>query len=366
MEENSNNSIGKKIKKLRKEHKMRQEDLAQLLHVSNKTISKWENDNGMPDIFTVNKLSKIFGVPLNNMVNDDEKLTFKQITKLIYEFLRKRTIHIIFGSAFLFLFIYFISNFETIKVYYVKNKESDIHVQGGYFIESKSKNILVLKNIILYNVDYETVTTKTRLYTLINGDKVYFYEGDDLDSIFIEEVYGYDEIFPKKTINALKKGIYLVVDEIDTEGEVHTYEAKIELSLSFASDKLFYGKKSQKKKQTESDTLTELDEMTLLRNNFEKNEELNEYIKKDKNTILTINLKTEKLTINQKNKKDLTLYELYYNQNQLQTITKNENSEVIKKYIYNFDEENLICYQGNCNSYLEDLEYAKSVLNSIK
>ena len=282
--EESNNSIGKKIKKLRKEHKMRQEDLAQLLHVSNKTISKWENENGMPDIFTVKQLSKIFGVPLDNIVEDNEKLSFNQIMSNTLGFLRKRTLHIIFGLVFIFLLIYFLNNFETIKVYYVKNRETDIYVKEGYFIESKSKNILVLKDILLFNVDYEAVTTKTRLYTLVNGDKVYFYEGEDLNSIFIEEAYGYDEIFPKKTIEAMKKGIYLVVDEIDTEGEVHTYEAKIEITLSFASDKLFYSRhnKLNENKERKIKDFGDLNEVTLLNNCFEKCEEIDEYIKKDK------------------------------------------------------------------------------------
>ena len=42
--------IGKFISELRKERGLTQEQLAEILHVSNKSISKWENSRCMPDL----------------------------------------------------------------------------------------------------------------------------------------------------------------------------------------------------------------------------------------------------------------------------------------------------------------------------
>lgn len=68
-----NNFIGKKISTLRKERNLSQQELAEKLNVSNKTISKWECGRGTPDIESLNKLSKIFNITLDEFINSDNK-----------------------------------------------------------------------------------------------------------------------------------------------------------------------------------------------------------------------------------------------------------------------------------------------------
>ena len=67
------NNIGAKIAELRKSKNLSQADLAQKLCVSNKTISKWECGNGTPDIEILSKMSKIFDVTIDEMVNSTDK-----------------------------------------------------------------------------------------------------------------------------------------------------------------------------------------------------------------------------------------------------------------------------------------------------
>jgi transcriptional regulator with XRE-family HTH domain len=55
-------TIGQIIKKLRKEHNLTQEKLAEKLHVTFQAVSKWENGTGLPDISQVVPLAKVFGV----------------------------------------------------------------------------------------------------------------------------------------------------------------------------------------------------------------------------------------------------------------------------------------------------------------
>ena len=62
--ENYNQIIGNNIKDLRKLNKLTQYDLAERLNYSNKTISRWESGDIVPDVQTLNKLSEFFGVPL--------------------------------------------------------------------------------------------------------------------------------------------------------------------------------------------------------------------------------------------------------------------------------------------------------------
>ena len=65
------NKIGEFIAKERKEKKLTQAKLAEQLYVSEKTISKWENGNGIPDTNTLPKLCEIFGVSLNELLNGE-------------------------------------------------------------------------------------------------------------------------------------------------------------------------------------------------------------------------------------------------------------------------------------------------------
>ena len=73
-----NIKIGEKIKKLRKEHDVTQEKLADYLGISYQAVSKWENGAALPDITLVVPLANFFGVSadelfsLNKQVNDEK------------------------------------------------------------------------------------------------------------------------------------------------------------------------------------------------------------------------------------------------------------------------------------------------------
>lgn len=63
--------IGNFIAQERKVKKLTQTKLAEQLYVSEKTISKWENGNGIPDTNSLVKLGEIFGVSLNELLNGE-------------------------------------------------------------------------------------------------------------------------------------------------------------------------------------------------------------------------------------------------------------------------------------------------------
>ena len=56
--------IGQHIKKYRKERGMTQQQLAEALFVSDKTISRWELGNGFPDIEELPRLAKLLGIKI--------------------------------------------------------------------------------------------------------------------------------------------------------------------------------------------------------------------------------------------------------------------------------------------------------------
>ena len=61
--------IGKNIRALRKEKKLTQSELANLLYVSQDTISLWELDKSLPDIPSLVCMSQIFNVTTDYLLN---------------------------------------------------------------------------------------------------------------------------------------------------------------------------------------------------------------------------------------------------------------------------------------------------------
>ena len=68
-----NINIAANIVELRRKHGMTQEQLAQKLYVSSKTVSKWERDAGYPEISHLVRLSEIFGVSVDSLIISERR-----------------------------------------------------------------------------------------------------------------------------------------------------------------------------------------------------------------------------------------------------------------------------------------------------
>lgn len=64
--------IGKYIAKKRKEKNLTQAQLAERLNVSNKTISKWENGNCMPDYSVIEILCRELDITISELMNGED------------------------------------------------------------------------------------------------------------------------------------------------------------------------------------------------------------------------------------------------------------------------------------------------------
>lgn len=65
-------SIGKFIAQKRKEHNMTQEQLAEKIGVSNKSVSKWETGKCMPDYSVVQELCKELEITVAELMDGEE------------------------------------------------------------------------------------------------------------------------------------------------------------------------------------------------------------------------------------------------------------------------------------------------------
>lgn len=64
---------GKIIKELREKRKMTQKELAEKISVSDKAVSKWETEKGLPDVAILEELAKALGASITELLTGDLK-----------------------------------------------------------------------------------------------------------------------------------------------------------------------------------------------------------------------------------------------------------------------------------------------------
>ncbi len=115
--------IGRFIASLRKEQNMTQRNLAELLGVTDRAISKWENGRGLPDVLLMKRLCSIFNISIDELLNakkniDSDKNDNNVLNVLLereLEFRKRKRLQIVCAILFCFL-IMFGSVFSVVSV----------------------------------------------------------------------------------------------------------------------------------------------------------------------------------------------------------------------------------------------------------
>ena len=198
-------TFGEYLKYKRKINKLTQQDLANKLNVSDKTISKWENDLYLPDIDNIKALSKVLNTSIFELVNheDYDNYSNKELNSLkTNEVNNKRIINkiiifLLLISIFFNIYSYF-NNKATI--YYIKNYNI-----SGVFVKDKISTLylsrIIIDDINLSNIKYynfKIMQDNTIVYNYIS-------ETNDLLS-FLEDLNIYIKL------NDSSKNIKIVIE----------------------------------------------------------------------------------------------------------------------------------------------------------
>lgn len=62
--------VARNIIGYRKLHGQTQAELAEKLNYSDKSVSKWERAEGMPDVYVLSKIARLYGVSVNDLLNE--------------------------------------------------------------------------------------------------------------------------------------------------------------------------------------------------------------------------------------------------------------------------------------------------------
>ncbi|MDY0278120.1 MAG: helix-turn-helix transcriptional regulator [Acholeplasma sp.] len=68
--DNINANIARNIAYYRKKRKLTQAELAEFLNYSDKSVSKWEREDGLPSILVLKEISDFFGITINDLISD--------------------------------------------------------------------------------------------------------------------------------------------------------------------------------------------------------------------------------------------------------------------------------------------------------
>lgn len=75
-------TFGKRLRALREQRGLRQEDIGKVINVGKSAVSQWESGARIPDLETVNRLSSYFGVSVDYLLGRTDSREAPQYDKI--------------------------------------------------------------------------------------------------------------------------------------------------------------------------------------------------------------------------------------------------------------------------------------------
>ena len=69
-------ALGDNIKRMREEHHLTQQMIADKLYVSRQTVCRWENGTRCPDLIMAKRIAMEFGIRLDELISDEDVKEF--------------------------------------------------------------------------------------------------------------------------------------------------------------------------------------------------------------------------------------------------------------------------------------------------
>ena len=143
--------IGKNLLNARKKSGLTQEEVAEKLGVSRQTISNWELDETLPDIFQSKKLSKLYNLSLDELIEFDSDL--KEIENTIIDYNEEKMKKINWTKAWS-------KKYLVLAMYQKEVDSSNYSSRLRIMLEELKKNynysevdaVLVLKDILAHEM----------------------------------------------------------------------------------------------------------------------------------------------------------------------------------------------------------------------
>lgn len=358
MKEIDNEKVGKFIENLRKEKGLTQQDLADILSVSNQAVSKWEGGRNLPDIAIQRVICDTFNITMEELHAGERDIKKRNKTKKI------RKENKIFSIALMcivpvmvFFVVYFIINFRALKIYYsnsqITNEENSIRANLLIF-KLPRKLIIFINNI--YPCNYEVKDSDLLDLKLYSGNKKL------LNSSMIK-----NDIFEIDALTFDPNNVKLILNIESVTGEKRKFQREVKLVKYTSNDRNDDKYKNKSLKFLSNDEIVK----KLLKDGYinTENEVYEKKIDKD-NTLLRI-----KYDLDHENIEILYLHNGYtekividYQVKIFQTVVFNNNNidNISEKYIFDLKTEKNICEIGECATLKKTRKMVEKYLSQLQ
>ena len=237
--------IGRFIAKKRKEKNLTQKELADKLFISEKTVSKWETGNGLPEVSNMQPLCDILNITVTDLLNGGTKED-KTIEYIKYKDKKDRRILIyVILSALVIITLLITNQILTYRNFYKTNYDktqvTKLYGSGELFdvnnmllITSPEKTIMVTGRIYSKNPDL-VPQEKILSYSINYNDKLILSKGNPIPTV-VEEKNGYNDMFNDEKLKNLDNWSITIFYQQGEESKKEVIELDKEVILS--TDKL--------------------------------------------------------------------------------------------------------------------------------
>lgn len=381
------------IFQIRQERNLTQKEIGEIIGVSDRTISKWENGTTVPDLCQIRNICKKLEISPSLLIKSEKRFVdglgnLKRKIGKVLNYVLHNIFLIGFILMFILLLIYFINNFNSVKIYSLKYDSENISIENGYFFKTKVTNILIINDIKVNKIKYNPTEIELQLYTYVNGDKKILYTSNNLNNIYIEENNSGSDLLGKDTIESIKRNLYLTIQTKDENDNTYNYECKITFKEKYNNNKLSYKEYIKKsvyetmslpvegsshflhdvnldnsaKASSKANSKNELESL-----GYDYNEDKDIYTKiVDEHIIMYFNSETKNLIVRKKDNKSLKTIIYYYDVDKICLRITNENSKVTLHLRYDVPTNKTECLIGECVNYRSDLNQVLRAYREIK
>jgi|SRR5690554_1308116 len=99
--------VSENLQYYRKLKNLTQLELAEAINYSDKSISKWERGESLPDLFILAEIAKLYGITLNDLVSPKKVKPAKKKNKILITLIAVGLVWLVATVAFVFLNILF-------------------------------------------------------------------------------------------------------------------------------------------------------------------------------------------------------------------------------------------------------------------
>lgn len=359
--------IGSFISKKRKEQKLTQKELADKLNISEKTISKWETGNGLPEVSNMQPLCNILNISVNELLNGKENPKEDKTVEYI-EYKDKKikriflytVLVIIFIASFIIidLFIkyknYYQANHNQSKVYRLVGESENFEYNNLYVITLPRKIIMMTGDISSKNNDL-IPRESIHGYSLKSEDELILeFKSDEpstLQTQVFEENKDYNEIFTEEKINNISNWSIIIFYKKD--GNIEQEEIKLEVIDENKSDISDYTdvaiKDDENDEDYPSDDLIDCKKMDLINKLIEKGfakpvDSCSTYINLEDGTSLDVEAYEDRVSYLYNN----LILDYYYGKKDHNIIVSGDTNGLLWQYKYNYKTHVQKCVRGKC------------------